>query len=174
MNIFPGKGNSLRANYDFRIITGAMLLYNDEETLDDPVGDSDDNSGTDDSAESEDKEHTKSGGKRNLKKDTEGKTKCRPAKKKRIMPSLSRRDIYRLRGEETGEGEILSDTEAGEIDFLNDDCTKFSGLSCELPYVGSSIDLDRYKISNAPKGFVKNWNDYSGAAYERARMGRWR
>ncbi|KAH7267765.1 uncharacterized protein BKA55DRAFT_685048 [Fusarium redolens] len=45
----------LRANYDFRIITGAMLLYNDEETLDDPVGDSDDDSGTDDSAESEDK-----------------------------------------------------------------------------------------------------------------------
>ncbi|KAF5671952.1 AT hook motif family [Fusarium denticulatum] len=75
----PAKGNSLRANFDFGIITGAMLLSNDEETLDDLVG-SDDGSETEDSNDSEDEE-TKKGRKRSMKKNTKGANKGRPVKK---------------------------------------------------------------------------------------------
>lgn len=168
MDIFPGEGNSLRANFDFGIIVGAMLLSNDEENLDDLAG-SHNESGTEES----DDEETKKSRKRSIKKGTRGANKGRPSKKKKITPSLSRRVFYRLRGKETGEGEILPDVEAGEIDFLNDDCTKFSAVAYEFPYLGSSVDFSGYKISNTPKGFAKDWNDYSEAAYERARIGRW-
>lgn len=168
MDIFPGEGNSLRANFDFGIIVGAMFLSNDEETLDDLVG-SDNESGTEES----DEEETKKGRKRSIKKGTKGANKGRPSKKKKITTSLSHRVFYRLRGKETAEGEILPDVEAGEIDFLNDDCTKFSAVAYEFPYLGSSVDFSGYKISNTPNGFAKDWNDYSEAAYERARIGQW-
>ncbi|KAF5566769.1 hypothetical protein FPHYL_3711 [Fusarium phyllophilum] len=171
--VTDGDGNSLRANFDFGIVTGAMFLPNDKETLDDLV-ESDDGSGTEDSEDSEDEEETKKGRKRSIKKETKGANKGRPAKKKKSVTPLSRRVFYRLRGKETSEGEILPDAEAGEIDFLSDDCTKFSGVAYEFPYVDSSVEFSGYKISNTPKGFPRNWNDYSEAAYERARIGRWR
>ncbi|KAF5665605.1 hypothetical protein FCIRC_10473 [Fusarium circinatum] len=173
MNIFPGEGDSLRANFDFGIIAGAMFLSNDEDTLDDLVG-CDDGSATEDSDDSDDEGETKKGRKRSMKKEAKGANRGRPAKKKKIATSLSRRVFYRLRGKETGEGKILPDAEAGEIDFLSDDCTKFSGVAYEFPYVGSSVEFSGYKISNTPKGFPKNWNDYSEGAYEHARIGRWR
>ncbi|KAF5601734.1 hypothetical protein FPCIR_2168 [Fusarium pseudocircinatum] len=168
MDIFPGEGNSLRANFDFDIVVGAMFLSNDEETLDDLVG-SDDGSGTEDSNDSEDEE-TKKGRKRSMKNDTKGANKGRPVKKKKCVISHSRRVFYRLRGKETGEGEILPDVEVGEIDFLSDDCTKFSGVAYYFPYVDSSVEFTGYKVSNTPQEFPRSWNDYSEAAYERARI----
>ncbi|KAF5622681.1 uncharacterized protein FTJAE_10804 [Fusarium tjaetaba] len=173
MNIFPGKGNSLRANFDFGIITGAMFLSSDEEVLDDLVG-SENGSGTEDSDDSEVQKETKKGRKRSMKKETKVANKGRPAKKKKSVTTLSRRVFYRLRGKETGEGEILPDAEAGEIEFLSDDCIKFSGVAYEFPHVGSNVEFSGYKISSSPEGFPRSWNDYSEAAYERARIGRWR
>ncbi|KAF9768579.1 hypothetical protein IL306_014090, partial [Fusarium sp. DS 682] len=124
MNIFLGEEGSLTANYDFGIITGTMLLSNDEETLDDLVGDS---GSDDDSAESKDNdEETKKGRKRSLVKDTKRKSKGRPVKKKKAGPSLSRRVFYRLRGKETSEGQILPDPEPGQIDFVNNNYFLYS------------------------------------------------
>ncbi|KAF4473228.1 hypothetical protein FAGAP_13339 [Fusarium agapanthi] len=171
--IFPGERNSLRANFDIGIIKGTMLLSNDKETLDDLVG-ADNDSGTEESDDSENEEETKKGCKRSMKKGRKGANKGRPAKQKKITTLLPVRVLYRLRGKETGEGNILPDTEAREIDFLSDDCTKFSGVAYELPYVGSSVEFSGYKISNKPKGFATSWYDCSEAAYERARIGRWR
>ncbi|KAF5972227.1 AT hook motif family protein [Fusarium bulbicola] len=76
-----------------------------------------------------------------MKKDTKGANKCRPVKTKKSVISQSRRVFYRLRGKETGEDEILPGAEAGEIDFLSDDCTKFSGVAYDLPYVDSSVEF---------------------------------
>ncbi|KAF4955686.1 hypothetical protein FGADI_4379 [Fusarium gaditjirri] len=178
MNIFAGKKSTLRATYDFGIIEGTMHLSNEDDFLVDLTDDrDDDDSQTDDIAESEDESEEKeitNGRKRSLAQDLKNKRKSRPHKKRRLAPSLSRRVFYRLRGQETGEGQVLPDPEPGQIDFLDDNCTKFSGLAYRFPYVGSNVEFSGYKISNTPKGFEKSWDDYSEGAYDRARMGRWR
>ncbi|KAM0541066.1 hypothetical protein ACHAPJ_013391 [Fusarium lateritium] len=186
LDIYAGKDGKLTANYDFGIIEGTMLLADNEESLDAITGtldDSDADSETEDSEESEDgdedgEREQKKGRKRSLVQDTKSKSKAkgkgnRSAKRQKAAPSLSRRVFYRMRGRETGEGEILSDPEPGQIDFLNDGCTKFSGLAYHFPYVSDNVEFSGYRITDSPKGRPESWNDYSEAAYEYARGARW-
>ncbi|KAJ4268981.1 hypothetical protein NW762_003052 [Fusarium torreyae] len=185
LEIYAGRDGKLTANYDFGIIEGAMLLADNEESLDAIAGtldDSDDNSEMSDSEESggedEDEGREKKGRKRSLVQDIKSKSKAkgkdnRSTKRQKAGPSLSRRVFYRMRGRETGEGEIFSTPEPGQIDFLNDGCTKFSGLVYHFPYVSDNVEFSGYKISDSPKGKAEDWNDYSEAAYEYARGERW-
>ncbi|KAF4445992.1 AT hook motif family protein [Fusarium austroafricanum] len=157
MNIFAGKRGGLKANYDFGIITGTMLLSTDEGILGDPDCDSH----SDESEESEDEEEeTTKGRKRTLtqvakEKGKENSKPCLPPKKKTITPSISRHVFYRLYGRETGEGQVLPEAHPGQIDFLNDNCTKFFGLAYQFPYEGSNVEFGGYKISDEPKGDVE-------------------
>ncbi|RBR17037.1 hypothetical protein FVER53590_28834 [Fusarium verticillioides] len=85
----------------------------------------------------EDEEETKKGRKRSMKK---GNKVC-PEKKKKIMTSLPRRVFYMLRVERRLEKARFCLTQAEEIDFLSDDCTKFSGVAYEFPYVGGNVEF---------------------------------
>lgn len=85
----------------------------------------------------------------------------------------ARRVFIRLRGRETGEGEIQPDPVSGYLDFSNEDFTKFVGM-IDLPYLSGSVKLEGFKVSTTAKRQYESWSSFSEAAYERARVARWR
>lgn len=95
------------------------------------------------------------------------------AKRGKMMPSLSRRVYYRLRGRETGEGQILPDIESGHLDFMSDRCAKFEGLADYFPYVGKNVEFRGFKVSDKPRKKPDDWDAFSYQAYEYARKARW-
>lgn len=183
MDISSGSGNTLRATYDFGIIEGAMILSLSEDTLQTIV--SEDNldseaSLSDEDDEDEDDEDSTSGKKRKLGKASlaQASAALRDANAKRRkttpLPSLSRRVYFRLRGRETGEGEVFSNPDSGHIDFLSDSCATFAGLVYDLTHVGENVEFRGYKVSDTPREKLEDWESFSHAAYEYARVGRWR
>ncbi|KAM6540370.1 hypothetical protein FALCPG4_002088 [Fusarium falciforme] len=180
MDIWEGKG-ALTADYHFGIIQGAMLLSQSEETLDALTGTGDDSDdGSDDGSDSEEfdedeEDDEKPKTKKRLAKGVSASKKgAAPASKRRkVTPSLARRVYYRLRGLETGEGEILPDSEPGHLDFLSDSCATFVGLAYHFPYVGKNVEFRGYKVSDVPKKRAAGWDDFSWRAYESARRSRW-
>ncbi|KAJ3469585.1 hypothetical protein MRS44_003650 [Fusarium solani] len=187
MDICEGKNGTLVADYDFGIIQGTMLLSQSEETLDALTGAGDDSDngsddGSDDGADSEefdqdeeeeDDERPKT--KKRLAKDIGASIKgtASASKRRKVTPSLARRVYYRLRGLETGEGEILPDPEPGLLDFISDSCATFVGLAYHFPYAGKNVEFRGYKVSDVPKRRAAGWDDFSWRAYESARRGRW-
>ncbi|KAM0418911.1 hypothetical protein ACHAPT_012176 [Fusarium lateritium] len=181
MDICEGKRGTLIADYDFGVIQGTMLMSDCEETLDALAGTGDDSGEAWDSEEygtdygemgSEDEDGPKA--KKRLAKGVGTRKKAGPAPKRRkIAPSLARRVYYRLRGLETGEGQILSDPESGHLDFLSNSCATFVGLAYHLPYQGKNVEFRGYKVSDVPKKKAGEWDDFSWEAYESARKGRW-
>ncbi|RSL53514.1 hypothetical protein CEP54_010386 [Fusarium duplospermum] len=186
MDICEGKGGTLMADYYFGIIKGAMLLSQNEETLDALTGagdDSDDGSGDvsdseesdDDDEEEEDDDDERPKTKKRMPKHIGASKKgaASASKRRKLTPSLARRVYYRLRGLETGEGQILPDSEPGHLDFIGDSCTKFVGLAYYFPYVGKNVEFRGYKVSDVPKRRAAGWDDFSWGSYESARRGRW-
>lgn len=184
MDIREGKGGTLMADYDFGMIQGTMLLSQSEETLDALAGTGDDSDDcSDDASNSEDEddddsddEEKRARRKRRLAKDvTASKKYAAPSSKRRkVTPSLARRVYYRLRGRETGEGEIIHEQEPGHLDFLNGNCATFVGLAYHFPYVGKNVEFRGYKVSDVPKRRAEEWDNFSFGAYEFARRNRWR
>lgn len=188
MDICEGKNGTLLADYNFGIIQGTMLLSQSEETLDALTGtgdDSDDGSdGSDsDSGSGSDSEEFDEDGEDNERPKTKkrlakgvnaSKKGAAPASKRRkVTPSLARRVYYRLRGLETGEGEILPDPEPGHLDFISDSYATFVGLAYHFPYAGKNIEFRGYKVSDVPKRRAAAWDDFGWRAYDSARRSRW-
>ncbi|KAH6986915.1 hypothetical protein EDB80DRAFT_731134 [Ilyonectria destructans] len=135
LDVCRGTDGTLMADFQFGIIEGTMLLGLSDEELDDIAeagshSDSSSDCGSSDNDDEEvesDQEQKRKGKKRlaqavsNEKARGEG----RGAKRGKVMPSLSRWVYYRLRGRETGEGQILPDIESGHLDFINDRCARF-------------------------------------------------
>ncbi|KAF4973833.1 hypothetical protein FZEAL_9212 [Fusarium zealandicum] len=184
MDIGLIKHGVLVADYHFGIIQGTMLLSQSEEQLDIVAGtgdesdedDSDDSVGYDeDDSDSEEKpKHKRSLTQAAVASKEVDKSSGPAAKRRKMTPSVSRRVFYRLRGRETGEGEILHEPESGHLDFSNDSCTVFAGLAYYFPYIAKNVEFHGYKVSGLPKRRAKDWSGFSGAAYEYARKSRWR
>ncbi|KAK1249269.1 hypothetical protein MKX07_002785 [Trichoderma sp. CBMAI-0711] len=196
MDISKGKGNTLLAAYDFGIIEGTMILSLSEDTLKAIVGGdtseseasrSDDfYSSEDDGDGDEEGIHTqqpdggikrKAGQFSSLARATASAVVRHPVTAKRrktgAMPSLTRRVYLRLRGRETGEGEIIPDPDSGHIDFLSNSCATFAGLVYHLTFVAKNVEFRGYKVSDTPRVKPEAWEDFSYEAYEHARVGRW-
>ncbi|KAF3016405.1 hypothetical protein E8E14_001747 [Neopestalotiopsis sp. 37M] len=176
-------------NLDLGYFEGTMLIALSEDTLEDYMKDqsesesdteenddeSDRSSDSDDHDEEEPQSYRGLGSKRkqfptkaessNIKRQCD-----RPIKTARTSV---RRVFVRLRGRETGEGEIQPDPVSGYLDFSNEDFTKFVGM-IDLPYLSGSVKLEGFKVSTTAKRQYESWSSFSEAEYERARVARWR
>ncbi|KAF9877477.1 hypothetical protein CkaCkLH20_05177 [Colletotrichum karsti] len=188
MDVKIGKDGLLLAAYDFGMIEGTMLLSASEEKLDSLVqmdcdedserrnDDEEDDYGADDPGDDGWKP-----GQKTLKNTAASRK--RPAsassgkgvtkKKKRMLPSLSRRVYFRLRGRETGEGDIHDTPEPGHLDFLDSDCSQFMGLAYEFPYIGKNVEFKGYKVSDSPRKKHEPWSNFSSQAWGYAKAARW-
>ena len=166
--------------FDFGVITGIMLLDENKERLASRIAtlDRKSNYGCEDQDDSSN--HTDDGS------NGQGTSKKRKAEKVE-GPSRSRKRqkhekanggtvFLQWRGEETGEGEIQLDDaneHVGQLDFLDNRGLKFEGTAA-FGFIGKKIRFQGYKIRNVGGPATRSWNDYSEAAYERARVRRWR
>jgi hypothetical protein len=64
--------------------------------------------------------------------------------------------IFRLRGRETGEGEIMCDLEAGHLDFMDERCAAFKGVT-GIPHCGTDVEFEGYKV---PKRRPEPWESF--------------
>ncbi|KAL7960328.1 hypothetical protein V8C34DRAFT_276861 [Trichoderma compactum] len=192
LDISIGKGNTLRAAYYFGIMEGTMILSQSEDTLQAIVGedgrnaessfsDEDDEGDDEDDDEEDDWQDSTGGKKRKLgtislaKASGAAAVRRTNAKRRKTnpLPSLSSRVYFRLRGRETGEGEVHPDPQAGHIDFMSDSCATFAGLMYSFPYVGRNIEFRGHKVSDRPEVKPEEWEAFSYEVYDSARVGRW-
>ncbi|KAL7946097.1 hypothetical protein V8C42DRAFT_322465 [Trichoderma barbatum] len=188
LDISSGKGQTLRAAYDFGLIKGTMILSLSEDTLQAVVGEAsttpkasfrnEDNEAEDDEGDF-DLHDFSSGKKRKLGKASLAQTtgsaalQHANAKRRKTTPLPSRRVYFWFRGRETGEGEIFYEPEPGHIDFMSDDCATFTGLMYSCTYVGNNVKFQGYKVSDKPQAKPEKWKAFSEEAHERERVGRW-
>ncbi|KAH8683847.1 hypothetical protein BGZ61DRAFT_455347 [Ilyonectria robusta] len=180
LDVCRGTKGTLIADFQFGIIEGTMLLGLSDEVLDniaEPESHSDDCGSPDDDDDEEEPDQDQKGkGKKRLAKavsNEKARGAGHDAKRGKMMPSLSRRVYYRLRGRETGEGQILPDIESGHLDFMSDRCARFEGLADYFPYVGRNVEFRGFKVSDKPRKKAADWDAFSYQAYEYARKARW-
>ena len=186
--------------FDFGVLEGIMLLdeskenlalrvesldrksdeYDDEDVL---GGEADDGSLEDDGSEEDDgsqpdaNENTSPAASQKRKASSPSLT-SRPHKKQK-QPQLKPNGgtvFLQWRGAETGEGVIQIDNSnehVGQLDFCDNDGFEFEGIA-DFGFVGRKIRFHGYKVQSMDGPATRFWGDYSGAAYERARVGRWR
>jgi hypothetical protein len=99
-----------------------------------------------------------------------------------LVSSINHEFSYRWRGEETGEGEIqlYSDRALCTLNFLSPNslnATFESDLTDKIPFTGvKKKGQDNAKVGQKRKRVPNvnhEWRSRNGAAYERARVGRW-
>lgn len=174
MDIGDGKNGTLIAHYHFGVIEGTMLLSTCQETLDALAGtwhDSDD--GSENSFDSEeydkydgdDEDDEKSESKKRTNQDIDT-SKEGASKRHKFTLYPARRVYYRLRGCDTGEGDIIHDPESGHLDFIGDSYATFVGLAYSLPWVGGNVEFRGYKVSDVPQRQATDWDDLTREAYE--------
>ncbi|KAH7129054.1 hypothetical protein EDB81DRAFT_871731 [Dactylonectria macrodidyma] len=168
LDICSGKDRTLIADFQLGIIEGTMLLGLSEEQLDELAECDSNSSSSDYDDEDSEQEQNYKGKKRTVQA-----AKPRAAKRSKATTSPSRRVYFRLRGAETGEGEIFYDPELGHLDFSDDDCVRFDGVADELLCIGRNVKFQGFKISDTPQRRPAAWSSFSEKAYEKARVGRW-
>lgn len=67
---------------------------------------------------------------------------------------------------------MFVDPHEGYFDFTDDTFTAFKGKA-DIPYLGTSVDIEGFKIASGARNQAEDWGTFSEAAYERARVGRW-
>ncbi|KAK4203968.1 hypothetical protein QBC40DRAFT_262003 [Triangularia verruculosa] len=190
-----------QADFNFGVIEGAMMMSGDERTLetfcarseynddsnseDEDSGDDDDDDEVDEFEASEDDEDNDGedgqdecfdempavGSKRKgLVKQPRG----RPAKKAKAAGPIKFKKLFlRLRSKDTGTGEIHSTPQKGYIKFDGPRFATFTG-EASMACIGEGVFFTARKVAATPRPSWDSWDDYSEAAYERARIGRWR
>ena len=158
---------SLLGSFNFGVLDGVMLFAENEEELTSLV-----------STESKMEEDSEtyglgpSSGKRKVDAtQTEG-----PRKRLKGKANHFRRVALQWRGEETGESVIQLDPDnshRGYLDFSDNACTKFVGKA-NLGFIGEDVEFEGFKVDDKPSLLCGEWESYSEAAYESARVGRWR
>ncbi|ETS79927.1 hypothetical protein PFICI_07456 [Pestalotiopsis fici W106-1] len=134
-----------------------------------------DSDSDDDHKEEETKSYNRLGSKRKR-----GPTRAEPTHSKRHRgrspketKAPAHRVFIRLRGRETGEGEIQPDPVSGHLDFSDENFTRFVGM-IDLPLLCGSVKLEGFKVSATARHRYEPWSTFSEAAYEDARVARWR
>lgn len=179
-----------QANFNLGIIDGIMMLSSDEGILNefcarqehDEDSDHDVDFDSDDEDEDEDgcqdenaDEKAALGSKRKAGTVTKGKTTSgRPSKKaKATGAGKAGKYFLRLRSRDSGTGEINPTPEKGTIKFNGPNLSSFTG-EASLSSIGERVVFTARKISAVPPKSWDSWGNYSEAAYERARVSRWR
>ncbi|KAJ3540543.1 hypothetical protein NM208_g5017 [Fusarium decemcellulare] len=183
MDICDSKvAGTLTAAFHFGIFAGTMILSDSKQRLDDLIGPEDDSDSEfesdsldeedyeeDEEEEDDDKKTTSK--KRSVTK--AGEKSGPPDKRQKPTPTPSGRVFYRLRGRETGEGEIYPDPEPGHMDFPSDGYATFDGLAYVFPCLGDNVQFRGYKVSDTPKRRPKPWNSFTWEEHEAERPGLW-
>lgn len=86
--------------------------------------------------------------------------------------SPSRLYFLKLRGCETGEGEIFYEPDDGSIKFKDGNFDSFEG-EANMTFIGDSIAFTGRKVSNKPGSGGGVWDEYSWRHHENARISRW-
>lgn len=170
LDVDRGVGPFIAAGHlDLGYFQGTMLIALNETTIETYILE-------DESQESDAEEEVELhaneglGSRRKKAQSTQNKTPYgRPPKKNRPP---AHRLFIRLRGRETGEGEIQSNPRSGYLEFSDEQFTKFAG-EIDLPYLSGSAKLEGFKISTSAKRRYDSWDSYSEAAHEKARVTRW-
>jgi hypothetical protein len=164
---------------DWGDVEGTMLLSSSEEELDNYIGSANgrENAYDDIDEDDGDGEDWGSGHSTTLSKQSNKRKapaanpkRGRPSKKAKVGLFSPRRLHYRLKGHETGEGEMFCTPYKGYFDF-DDTYTSFKGKA-NSPYIRSDA-MEGLKTDNKPRRSAEPWNSFSEAAYERARVARW-
>ncbi|KAK4236028.1 hypothetical protein C8A03DRAFT_17286, partial [Achaetomium macrosporum] len=186
-----------QADFDFGVIEGIMMLSYDERILDrlvaraarqecdstsDVSEDDDDDSGIvgdddddddDDSQNESSDENLAAGSKR---KATASKGKATsgryPKKAKVASAGQPEKSFVRLRLRDSGTGQIHYMVEKGTIKFNGPNLGSFTG-EVDISGIGKGVIFEGQKISAVPPKTRDSWENYSEAAYDRARVGRW-
>lgn len=164
-NYEGGKG--LVGDFDFNIIEGTMIFADSQAGLDQLVGSastSDESNGAegdvDEPEEPEESEEPKA-------------KRGRPAKAK-TETKLSRRLLLQWRGRDTSEGQIHYDnaSNAGYIEFTDNECSKFKGVA-SFPAVGEKVAFEGVRVGGDPGNTATPWSEFSRSAYDEANQNRW-
>jgi hypothetical protein len=166
-----------QTSFNFGVIEGVMMLSSDERILDSFCAqqDQDDSSDEDHSEEDDSQDDSVDweislGSKRKATA-----THARPPKKAKVADaSKPEKYFLRLRSRDTGTGEIHPTAEKGTIEFSGPDLSSFTGEADMGCFIGDGVTFTARKVSAELPELQESWNDYSEAAYERARVGRWR
>lgn len=162
--------NVFFARFDFGIHEGVMILSGSKAALQqycDELERGDDDEEQDRDDDDDDEIQPAAGSKRKAK----GKGN-RSRKKQSAQNEAPGKLFLRWKGAETGTGEILHRAEEGSISFQDAERSVFFG-KIDMTYVGRNVSFTARKVSDIPKRGKNSWNDYSFAAYERARKSRW-
>lgn len=191
------------ASFDFGVVEGLMILSSDETVLhrfcarfddEDDEEDDEDNEEDDEDDEDDDDKNDKEdeeeddgensdcsqdesadgsavGSKRKAKAKAQA---GRPSKKaKTVRAGKPSKYFLRLKSRVAGTGEIHPTAQKGVIRFNGPGLSSFTG-EVSIGGIGSGVIFTARKISAVPPKSWESWEDYSEAAYERARVDRWR
>ncbi|KAL8685654.1 MAG: hypothetical protein Q9218_007627, partial [Villophora microphyllina] len=169
--------------FDFGILSGIMLLGESPEEVTSRVQQQQDASRSDEGDFESDEENSSSDQESDEKEILTKKRKAPPKRSgaqpsKRSQKSTSPGGIVYLqwRGQETGENVIQvdpSNKNTGNLVFSDNTGVTFHGTA-SMSFLGSKVRFQGYKTSGLGGPATKSWAQYSEAAYERARVGRWR
>lgn len=165
---FGPKDNVLEGAVSFNVIEGTMLLALSDDILDELDVDTLDSDDSDDSDEDdEDEEPALS------KKRAAPAPKHKPGRPKKAKTNAQTRHIpLRIRGRETGEGEMFYDSERGHLEFTDNTYTRFTGV-VGLPHVGPKVEFEGLKVDSEPQQQADAWEEFSERQYEYERVARW-
>jgi hypothetical protein len=179
LDIHPtGEPGIFEADFEFRVLEGAMIIGADEKSLEQYCAQLDREVTS--ASESEDTDEREPAG---SKKRAAGaasppppsssRGRGRPPKKQKVGAAGQPRTYpLRLKCRETGMGEIYAKEEEGSIKFKDGKMASFVG-EADLPCVGRGTRFTARKISDTPAPAAHQWADFSKQAYEYARVHRW-
>lgn len=173
------------ADFEFNIISGAMMLSTDKATINEHCArlakeEEKEEYGSDISDE-DDSENDSDGDVKptpNGKRVRFGSEDTQPQKKAKKTADGDVKLFLKWRGRESGEGEIGLDDNEGAIIFTDPRHLTFSGRM-DMGPIGSNVLFTGMKISgNQSKRLASirttdKWNEYSETAHEGERVGRW-
>ncbi|KAI0097351.1 hypothetical protein GGR51DRAFT_566558 [Nemania sp. FL0031] len=165
-----GEPGIYEASFDFGILEGVMIMGTDQMTVEQYCSQMDGES--DDENDSSEEERQSGSKRKHAVAAPKSRGRGRPPKKTKPSPSQSRKYHLKLRCAETMEGMIYYQPENGTITFQGNNMASFTGKA-SFPCVGTAVPFTARKTSDTVHGHGNSWSDYSEAAYERARVGRW-
>ncbi|KAH8434173.1 uncharacterized protein LDX57_011811 [Aspergillus melleus] len=162
-----------KAEFDFGVLEGVMIIGVDKVALERHCAQEDESSEYGDEWDEESSEEdveqdakSKAGSKRKTTAPNRG----HGSKKSKNTPA--RKYFLKMRGRETGEGEIMDISDKGTISFKDGKFTSFVG-EADMSVVGRGVTFTARKVSDTPNSDGREWADYSDRQYERERVGRW-
>ncbi|KAK0704310.1 hypothetical protein B0H67DRAFT_557148 [Lasiosphaeris hirsuta] len=183
------RHNLLRAAFDFGVVQGVMMLSFDEGLLDtlckrdrdlsSDEGDYDDDDDGDDDDDDDDRDSGQHSATTGAKRKTTARSKGKrppPAKKAKAVAGggwkSSSRFFVRLKSMESETGEIHPTPTKGVIRVVDKGINQLAG-TVNITGIGGDIKFTARRVRGPPRGLHDKWENYSQAAYEKARVDRW-